>query len=162
MYNFNLFLHQECLKIVFNNYLKMTTKHCIFSSPDPKGQVSYCHHWASGVCRPFVNFSHFNQLLWSHWANLNQTLVEWSLDGPLPKLCLVIPTVNQDGHQAKNRKRGDEILIVHCCFSISQNELKFYMARSSLTCIAGFTVKCFFRWFIQIMQIGHILIKDHI
>jgi hypothetical protein len=27
----------------------------------------------------------------------------------------VIPTSNQDGHQAKNRKRGDEILIVHCC-----------------------------------------------
>jgi hypothetical protein len=31
------------------------------------------------------------------------------LDGPHPKLCLVIPTSNQDGHQAKNRKRGDEI-----------------------------------------------------
>jgi hypothetical protein len=46
------------------------------------------------------------------------------LDGPLPKLCLVIPTSNQDGRQAKNRKRGDEILIVHCCFSISQNEFK--------------------------------------
>jgi hypothetical protein len=28
-------------------------------------------------------------------------------------------------HQAQNRKRGDEILIVHCCFSVSQNELKF-------------------------------------
>jgi hypothetical protein len=41
-----------------------------------------------------------------HWANLNQTLVEWSLDGPLPKLCPVIPTSNQDGHQTKNRKRG--------------------------------------------------------
>jgi hypothetical protein len=40
---------------------------------------------------------------------INQTLVEWSLDGPLPKLCPVIPTSNQDGHQAKNRKRGDEI-----------------------------------------------------
>jgi hypothetical protein len=41
--------------------------------------------------------------------------VEWSLalDGPLPKLCPVIPTSNQDGHQAKNRKKGDEILIVH-------------------------------------------------
>ena len=25
----------------------------------------------------------------------------------------------------KIEKRGDEILIVHCCFSISQNELKF-------------------------------------
>jgi hypothetical protein len=32
--------------------------------------------------------------------------VEWSLDGPLPKLCPVIPTSNQDDHQAKNRKKG--------------------------------------------------------
>ena len=56
--------------------------------------------------RPSVNFSHFNQLLWRYWANLNQALVEWFLDGPLPKLCPVIPTSNQDGHQAKNRKRG--------------------------------------------------------
>jgi hypothetical protein len=46
--------------------------------------------------------------------------MEWSLDGPLSKLCPVIPTSNQDGHQAKNRKRGDEIFIVHCCFSVSQ------------------------------------------
>jgi hypothetical protein len=44
---------------------------------------------------------------------------------PLPKLCPVIPTSNQDGRQAKNRRNvGDEILIVHCCFSISQNKLK--------------------------------------
>jgi hypothetical protein len=35
--------------------------------------------------------------------------MEWSLHGPLPKLCPVIPTFNQDGHQAKNRKKGDEI-----------------------------------------------------
>jgi hypothetical protein len=28
----------------------------------------------------------------------------------LPKLCPVIPTSNQDGRQAKNRKKGDEIL----------------------------------------------------
>jgi cobalamin biosynthesis Mg chelatase CobN len=53
--------------------------------------------------------------------------VEWSLDGPLPNLYPVIPTSNQDGHQAKNRKRGDAILIVHCCFSVSQNELKFLL-----------------------------------
>ena len=53
--------------------------------------------------------SHKNLLLRNHWANCNQTFVEWSLDGPLPKLCPVIPTSNQDGHQAKNRKRGDEI-----------------------------------------------------
>ena len=53
--------------------------------------------------------SHKNLLLRNHWANCNQTFVEWSLDGPLPKLCPVIPTSNQDGRQAKNRKRGDEI-----------------------------------------------------
>jgi hypothetical protein len=41
------------------------------------------------------------------WVDqLNQTLVEWSLDGPLPKLCPVILTSNQDGRQAKNRKKG--------------------------------------------------------
>jgi hypothetical protein len=27
-----------------------------FSSPDPNGQVSYCHHLASGIRRPSVNF----------------------------------------------------------------------------------------------------------
>jgi hypothetical protein len=47
-----------------------------------------------------------NLLLWNYWANLNQTLLKWSLDGPLPKLCPVIPTSNQDGRQAKNRKKG--------------------------------------------------------
>jgi hypothetical protein len=36
-------------------------------------------------------------------------VVEWSLGGPLPKLCPVIPTSNQDGRQAKNRKKADEI-----------------------------------------------------
>jgi hypothetical protein len=44
----------------------------------------------------------------------------------VPNLCPVIPTSNQDDRQAKNRKRGDEILIVHCCFSIiGQNLQKF-------------------------------------
>jgi hypothetical protein len=50
--------------------------------------------------------SHKNLLLRNHWANCNQTFVEGSLDGPLPKMCLVIPTSNQDGCQAKNRKKG--------------------------------------------------------
>jgi hypothetical protein len=62
------------------------------------------------VRRPSVNISHFNLLLRNHWANCIQTLVEWSLGGPLPKLCPVVPTSNQDGRQAKNRKKGDEIL----------------------------------------------------
>jgi hypothetical protein len=58
------------------------------------------------VCRPSVNISHFNLLLRNHWANCNQSLVEWFLDGPLSKLCPVIPTSNQDGRQAQNRKKG--------------------------------------------------------
>jgi hypothetical protein len=45
--------------------------------------------------------SHNNLLLRNHWTNCNQTLVEWSLHGPLPQLCPVIPTFNQDGRQAK-------------------------------------------------------------
>jgi hypothetical protein len=44
----------------------------------------------------------------------------------------------------KIEKRGDEILIVHCYFSISQNECS-YMAMSSLTYIPGFSVKFFFQ-----------------
>ena len=28
-----------------------------------------------------------NLLLWNYWANLNQTLLKWSLGGPLSKLC---------------------------------------------------------------------------
>jgi hypothetical protein len=50
--------------------------------------------------------SHKILLFRNHWDNCNQTLVEWSLDGPLPKMRPVIPTANQDVCQAKNRKRG--------------------------------------------------------
>jgi hypothetical protein len=41
--------------------------------------------------------SHTNLLFRNHWANCNQTLVEWSLGGPFPKLCPVILTSNQRG-----------------------------------------------------------------
>ena len=67
----------------------------------------------SSVVRPFVCPSvrpsyvvNFNLLLRNHWANCNQTLVEWYLYGSLPKLCPLIPTSSQDGRQAKNIKKG--------------------------------------------------------
>ena len=47
-----------------------------------------------------------NLLLWNRSANFDKTLVECSLDGPLPKLCPMTPPSNQDGRQAKNRKKG--------------------------------------------------------
>ena len=49
-------------------------------------------------------------LLRNNWANCNQTFVEWSFDGPLPKLCPVIPTSNHDGRQVTNRNKGGEII----------------------------------------------------
>ena len=67
----------------------------IFLAHLAKGHVSFCLQVSS-----VVNFSHFNLLLRNHGANLDQTLLEWSLDDPLPKMCPVIPTSNQDGRQA--------------------------------------------------------------
>ena len=42
-----------------------------------------------------------NLLLWNYWANLNQTLLKWSLGGPLPKLCLAFQTSDQDGRHSR-------------------------------------------------------------
>ena len=66
--------------------------------------MAFAITWRPSVVRR--KLSHFNLLLRNHWANCNQTLVEWSLDGPLPNMCPVIATSNQDGRQAKNRKKG--------------------------------------------------------
>jgi hypothetical protein len=61
-----------------------------------------------------------NLLLGNYWANSNKILLKWFLDGPLPKLCPLIPTSNQDGHQAKNRKRGSqEPVIAHLVFNLT-------------------------------------------
>jgi hypothetical protein len=62
--------------------------------------------WFSGFRGEDLNVIFYQNMPRNHWANCNQTLVELSLDGPLPKLCPVIPISNQDGHQAKNRKKG--------------------------------------------------------
>ena len=39
----------------------LATQFQLFSSPDPKGQVRYCHHFASVV--RLLTFSYFNLLL---------------------------------------------------------------------------------------------------
>jgi IS1 family transposase len=38
-----------------------------------------------------------NLLLWNYWANLNQTLLKWSLGDPLSKLCPSALSCIQDG-----------------------------------------------------------------
>jgi hypothetical protein len=105
---------------LWNKELKMSR--VVFSSPDPKGQVSYCHHWAS--VRPLtfhilINSSETTGPIWTKlwwngpWMAPFQNCVRWSR----------LPT--KMATKLKIDKRGDVILIVHCCFSISQNELKF-------------------------------------
>ena len=52
------------------------------------------------------NISHFNLLLRNHWANCNQTLVEWSLDGPLQKCVRLSRLPTKMATKQKIKKRG--------------------------------------------------------
>ena len=61
------------------------------------------------------------KLLSQSQPNFAEMILGW----PPSKIMSSDPNFQQDGRQAQNRKKGDEILIVHCCFSVSQNELKF-------------------------------------
>ena len=44
--------------------------------------------------------SHKNHLVWNQQLNQNQTLMEQSLDGPLPKLCPAVALSHQDGRHS--------------------------------------------------------------
>ena len=76
----------------------------IFSSPEPKAQVSYCHS-APSVVRPSVvrpssvrrKLSHFRLLLWNRWTEFNETLQEARSQRPLPSLCFSGWSEKQDG-----------------------------------------------------------------
>ena len=80
----------------------------IFSSPEPKAQVSYCHS-APSVVRPSVRpssvrpasgvrkLSHFRLLLWNGWTEFNETWQEARSQRPLPSLCFSGRSEKQDG-----------------------------------------------------------------
>ena len=44
--------------------------------------------------------SHKNHLVWNQQLNQNQSLMEQSLDGPLPKLCPAVALSHQDGRHS--------------------------------------------------------------
>ena len=88
------------LGIIFKKLMTFLLAHLAFRPCELLSSL-FVRRLSSVVRRSSVNISHFNLLLRNHWTNCNQTLVEWSLDGPLSKLCPVIPTSNQDGRQAK-------------------------------------------------------------
>ena len=114
----------------------------LFSSPGQKAMWSFAVRPAYVVNFHILIFSSettgpiATKLWWNGpWMAAFQNCVRWSR---LPTKMAV---------KIKIEKGGDEILIVHCCFSISQHELFncSYMARSSLTYISFFSVKFFFQ-----------------
>ena len=70
----------------------------LFSSPEPKAQVSYCHS-APSVVRPSVRrkLSHFWLLLWNRWTEFNETWQKARSQHPLPSLCFSGRSEKQDG-----------------------------------------------------------------
>ena len=95
-------------------------RYCIFSSPEPKARVSYCHS-ALSVVRPSVrrrrrrpsgvNFSHFRLLLQNCLMDFDETWYAWSTHGPLQVLLFfgqISP--GADPGRGKNRSRGGPLL----------------------------------------------------
>ena len=81
-----------------------------FGKSSEKPFLSFCHllgvHRPSVVSPLSVNISYFNFLLWNDWVKFEQTLVEWFLGSPLPKLCLMTQKM---ASRLRLEKRGDKI-----------------------------------------------------
>ena len=94
MYFIKMFFCENIRKIARYSIQSCLTLIGFISSPDPKGQVSYCHHLASVVVvrspSYIVNFFK-NLLLWKYKTNGNQTWSESSLGCLVSKLCPVMP-----------------------------------------------------------------------
>jgi hypothetical protein len=77
---------------------------------------------------PFEEISILSNSGHLEWrAGLSDTFLKGTHPGTIPArfgLIWFSGFRGENGRQAQNRKRGGEILIVHCCFSVSQNELK--------------------------------------
>ena len=83
-------LFQKCVRR-FGRSTKMapTAKHSL--TQDPMGN------------------SHTNLLVMNQLLNWNQTLIKQILDGPLPKLCLVVPSSDKDGCTAEHSLTQDSM-----------------------------------------------------
>ena len=84
----------------------MSIEILLFSSPEPKAQVSYCHS-APSVVRPSVRrrpsssvvrkLSHFRLLLWNRLTEFNETWQEARSKCPLQSLCFLGRSEKQNG-----------------------------------------------------------------
>jgi hypothetical protein len=116
------FIYMQRLAIQFVE-MHCTRTHINFLAPLALGHVSYCHHFSSFVRPPTFYILIFS----SETTGPIATKLWWNGPGMAPFQNCVrwsrFPT--KMATKLNIEKRGDEILIVHCCFSVSQNELKF-------------------------------------
>ena len=59
--------------------------------------LNFCRFWPIMQIRKKGGWNLKKNFLWNYWANLNQTLLRWSLGGPLSKLWPSAPSCIQDG-----------------------------------------------------------------
>ena len=103
----------------FSSFVRPSTFHILIFSSETTEPISTKLCWNDPWVAPFQNCVRWswlptkmatklkiekrgwnlkkNLLLWNYWANLNQTLLKWSLGGPLSKLCSSAPSCIQDG-----------------------------------------------------------------
>jgi hypothetical protein len=132
---------------------------CLFLAHLAKGHVSFCHHLASIVRR---KLSHLNLLLWNHWTKLNQTWQGWSLGGSLSKLCLTASPPFKMAAVTKNRHFFNCPLLLYYKSKWAQIVTAATWQWVVQHIFQVFLWNFSFSRFIQIMQIRHILFKDHI
>ena len=91
------------ISVCFTNHPKTGLVLRLFSSPEPKARVSYCHS-APSVVRPSRpasvvrrKLSHFRLLLWNRWMEFNETWQKARSQRPLPSLCFSGRSEKQDG-----------------------------------------------------------------
>ena len=97
-------MHTQHVSVFLATYFETN---CHFDSNVKLFLVIYANYWLmtddqrqTETLDPMGN-SHKNLLVWNQLLNWNQTLIKQSLDGPLPKLCLVVPPSDQDGCTAE-------------------------------------------------------------
>ena len=140
----------------------------VFSSPEPKARVSYCHSASSAgrpsvVRPPGVNFSHFLLLLQNRLMDFDETWWGWSTHGPLQVLLFFgqIPlgrSENRSGgpllqETSSSDQKATETNRMHssdlescgkkCCYFWFHSEVKF-LTRFDVTVFLDFFILPYF------------------
>ena len=80
-----------------SSVVRPSTFHILIFSSETTGPIA-TKFWWNGLCI---------KIFWNQLLNWNQTLITQSLDGPLLKLCLVVPPTDQDGCTAELKLTQD-------------------------------------------------------